>query len=145
MVQIQNFSENLEKSFARLSNEIKETLDTPEFKDVPEREVVKESLRSFAEAAPVVQPSPAPSVASPVAPVESHVSQDRFLPSYFSEGDESPEVKRTVEGLIQMVFDEDIEKAVNEAKRYPAFVEDAFHDALVDKLMPELRKRGIVK
>ncbi len=141
MVQIQNFSENLEKSFARLGNEIRKNAETPAFKSAPEREVVKQTIKSFAEQVSQTQRAPA-SAPVPAAP---HANQDKFLPSYFDEGDESPEVKRTVEGLIQMVFDEDIEKAVTEAKRYPAFIEDAFHDALVDKLMPELKKRGVVK
>ncbi len=143
MAQIKIFSEDLEKSFARFGSEVQKNLETQEFQNVPEREVVKQSLRSFAETVP--EPQPVQSTPAAPAPVAPHANQDAFLPAYFSEGDESPEVKRTVEGLIQMVFDEDIEKAVNEARRYPAFVEDAFHDALVDKLMPELRKRGIVK
>ena len=44
-----------------------------------------------------------------------------------------------------MAAGEDITKAVNEARKYPPFVEDAFHDALIDKFLPELKKRGIIK
>lgn len=147
MVQIQNFSENLEKSFARLGHEVQKNFETPEFQGIPEREVVKETIKSFAETAPVLPPEPQEEVPLPPPPPQSapSVPRDDLLPSYMAHGENSEDVKNSVERLVQMVFDEDIEKAVMEAKRYPAFVEDAFHDALTDKVLPELKKRGIIK
>jgi len=47
--------------------------------------------------------------------------------------------------LVDIVFAKGLAAGVREAKRQPPFVEDAFHDALVDKLLPELKKRGIIK
>ncbi len=144
MVQVQNFSENLERSFARLGHEVRKNLETPEFQGVPEEEVVRRSLRSLAEAAPV--PSSESDAAVPPPPPDTPpVPRDDFLPSYLTTEGNSEDVTKTVEHLVQMVFDEDIEKAVTEAKRYPAFIEDAFHDALIDKVLPELKKRGLIK
>ena len=38
-----------------------------------------------------------------------------------------------------------IEKAAAEAKKSNPYVLDAFHDALVEKLYPELQRRGVLK
>ena len=46
---------------------------------------------------------------------------------------------------MDMVFEKGLEVALKEAGKQTPFIEDAFHDALVDKLLPELKKRGIVK
>ena len=50
-----------------------------------------------------------------------------------------------MEHLLQIATDDDVVKAVKEAKKYPPFIEDAFHDALIDKFLPEMKKRGIIK
>ncbi len=145
MVQIQNFSENLEKSFARLGREVQKNFETPEFQGVPEREVVKQTIRSLAETVSVPPPEPEETTPPPPLSGAPSVPRDNLLPSYMATGDSSEDVKNSVERLVQMVFDEDVEKAVTEAKRYSAFIEDAFHDALTDKVLPELKKRGIIK
>jgi len=44
-----------------------------------------------------------------------------------------------------MAFHEGLEKAVREAKNHPPFIEDAFHDALVDRLLPILQKTDTFK
>jgi hypothetical protein len=54
------------------------------------------------------------------------------------------DIKQTVEHLVDIALGDNLEKAVRESRKYPAFIEDAFHDALVDKLVPELRQRGIL-
>jgi hypothetical protein len=138
MAKVQNFSENLERSFTRLGHEISARQMSPEMPARPEKEVVKESLRALA-VAPQNEPhqaSPAGEAASPIPAV---------LPAYLTETSAPEEVTQAVEQLIQLVFKTDIETAVAAAKRYPPFVEDAFHDALVDKLLPELKKRGYLK
>ena len=43
-----------------------------------------------------------------------------------------------------MVAGKGIKKAIEEAKKNSAFVLDAFHDALVDKMHDELKERGII-
>ncbi len=139
MAKVQNFSENLEKSFTRLGHEINARREAPEAPARPEREVVKESVRAIAESAPV---APVPDAPSP-APADG--PNAAVLPAYLSDTSAPEEVTRTVEQLVQLMFKTDIETAVSAAKRYPPFVEDAFHDALVDKLLPELKKRGYLK
>ena len=47
--------------------------------------------------------------------------------------------------LLDLAFHHGIEKANSEAKKSSPFIVDAFHDALVTKLYPELQKRGIVE
>ncbi|MEK7626673.1 MAG: hypothetical protein AAB399_00705 [Patescibacteria group bacterium] len=143
MTKVKNFSENLEKGLVRLGHDVARQKESPEKTDLPEREIIKESLRSIArtEANPPVEGIPAPS-ASVSAPT-SAPSED-FLPNYLAPGD-SEGIKKSLERLLQIAAKEDIVKAVNEAKKYPPFVEDAFHDALIDKFLPELKKRGIIK
>ncbi len=139
MVKVQNFSESLDSSLNRLGAEISKKVESPEFKEAPIEHVIKESLKTL----PV---SATPQVAAVSA--EKPADQDpraRFLPSYLSNDAGDTEVKAVVENLVTLAFQSGVERAVAEAKRYPPFVEDAFHDALTEKLVPELRKRGIIK
>lgn len=138
MAKIQNFSESLEQSFNRLGQEVAGRAATPEAPARPEKEVVKESIRALAESIPLADPTP------PAAPAAS-AAAPTFLPAYLADNAAPDEVKRTVENLVALAFKADIETAVATARRYPPFVEDAFHDALVDKLLPELKKRGYLK
>ncbi len=142
MAKVQNFSENLEKSFSRLGHDIGERLKLPESGARPEREIVKESVRSVA----VPETGEAPLGGAPGEGSITITGTDQtFLPAYISANPTPAEVTRTVEQLIDLTFRTDIETAVRTAKRYPPFVENAFHDALTDKLLPELRKRGYLK
>lgn len=142
MTKVQNFSENLEKNLARLGHEVKRQVELPESKDLSERELVKESLRSLAE--PDTKPADVAESPVPSAPVSAPAPADSFLPSYLADNKDEG-IKKSVERLLQIAAEDDIVKAVNEAKKYPPFVEDAFHDALIDKFLPELKKRGIIK
>ncbi len=143
-MKVQNFSENLEKSFARLSHEVAKRVELPENRDLSERELVKESLHSLAQS----EGSPASNLNNPIpsAPVSAPTSVpgEDFLPGYLSDN-ENESIKKSVEHLIQIVVQDDVIEAVKEAKRYPPFIEDAFHDALIDKFLPEMKKRGIIK
>ncbi len=136
MAKIVNFHEKIEQDLARLSSEIKEQRKEPDVQRLPEREIVKRSLKSFSDnlAQDFVAPLPPPSK-------DEHVK----LPTYLEKEEISPEIRLEIEKLIDMVFHEGLEKAVREAKTHPPFVEDSFHDALVDKLLPELKKIGAFK
>ena len=140
MTKVKNFSENVEKGLARLGHEMAKHMESPDKAGLTEREIVKESLKSLAREEINL---PAIEVAVPAIPVVS-ASADDFLPNYLTPGD-SEGIKKSLEYLLQMAAGEDITKAVNEARKYPPFVEDAFHDALIDKFLPELKKRGIIK
>ena len=139
MVKVQNFSESLDKSLDRLGAEVSKKVESPEFKEAPIEHVVKESLRTLS-----VSATP-PAAAVPAEKPRDQDPRARFLPSYLSDDAGDAEVKVVVENLVTLAFQSGVERAIAEAKRYPPFVEDAFHDALTEKLVPELRKRGIIK
>lgn len=140
MAKVQNFSEHIEKSFERLGKHVEERVETRAGENVPEREVVRESLQSFAKEIHETKEIGAPTNgASPSQPSINTTA----IPSYLNK--ESEDVKKTVEMLVEEAFSGGLEKAVNKARKYPAFIEDAFHDALVDALLPELKRRGMLK
>lgn len=139
MVQVKNFSENLEKNLARLGHEVSRHLESPENKHANEREIVKQSLQSL-----VSEEKPSLGTESPAPSAPAPAPADDFIPNYLS-GNPDEGIKKSVKYLLQVAAEGDISKAVREAKKYPPFIEDAFHDALVDKFLPELKKRGIIK
>lgn len=136
MPKVMNFSENLEKGFEKIGHRVRENIEkSPEVKESSERAIVKESIVSIARE---VSESPSSDQAG-------GDGKPSLLPSYFvSEDGSEDEAKRAVEHLVDMTLHGDLEKAIQISKKYPAFVEDAFHDALVDKLVPELKKKGIL-
>ncbi len=136
MVKVENFHEALERDLARLTDTIREQRRSPDVKAVPEREVVRRSLESFTNS---VAPAPAP----PPSKTDGHVS-DSILPGYLQGNGAGSPAKVEVEALIDLVFHKGLERAVQEAKRHSPYAMDAFHDALVDKLLPILKQRGIL-
>ena len=46
--------------------------------------------------------------------------------------------------LIDMIPKQGIKKTIEQAKNEPAYILDAFHDALVDKLHDELKKQKLI-
>jgi len=133
-MKVQNFSENLEKSLDRLGKEVEKNLESPEVKAMPEREVVKRSVQNIAKTLP------------PPAKFDSEKEKKKdVLPEYFKDSDIEEDAEQAVRSLVKTAMEEDLEKAIRDSKKHSAFVEDAFHDALVDKLVPELRNRGILK
>ncbi|MEW6617207.1 MAG: hypothetical protein AB1333_02185 [Patescibacteria group bacterium] len=139
MPKTQNFSEHIEKNLVRLGGHVEQQLGSRGEKNLSEREIVKEAIQTLAEDVTkneitTSSPSPHP------------VPQINFpsLPSYLQE-EGNEDVKRIVEQLVEEALSHDLEKAVRDAKKYSPFIEDAFHDALIDRLVPELKKRGILK
>ncbi|KKU14301.1 hypothetical protein A3I34_01040 [Candidatus Jorgensenbacteria bacterium RIFCSPLOWO2_02_FULL_45_12] len=130
-----NFSEKLEPMAERIGEHAKSALENPETRHLEEREVIKRSIQSIANE---ISATTAPS------PTESAMKTESNLPSYMADDDEGDAAKE-VERLIDEAVNNGMEKALRLAKKSSPFVEDAFHDALVDKLMPEFKKRGIIK
>ena len=124
----------IERDIERLSKEIAEKKNLPEYKEVPEKELIKQTLEPIIKSAAVSQPAAAVSSQSK--------SDNQTLPNYLN--DSPLEVKLQVEKLVESVFRQGIEKAVKEASKNSAFVLDAFHDALTDKLYDELKKRKLI-
>ncbi len=133
MATIRNFHEKLEQDLQRVTAEIERRRErAPE---IASREVVRQSIIAAIPQAPVSERVEAsPSGSSPAAPER--------IPAYLNE--ESPEIKAEVERLVSLAFEKGISSAVEEAAKKSPFVLDAFHDALADKLLPELEKRGII-
>ncbi len=120
----------LEADIKRLATEVQAHRERADTGHLSDQELIKKSLQSMAPAPSPVQPASQPTSTSP-------------LPDYAA--DASPETKLEIEYLLDMALHHGIEKANSEAKKSSPFIVDAFHDALVTKLYPELQKRGIVK
>lgn len=137
MVTVKNFNEHIEKSLMRVGQEAQKNLEKEEFKNLPEKEVVKQTIQSIAS-----------EVSAPTFSQQSATSQNEpqnsFLPAYLAD-EKDQNAKNKVRELVDIAFESGLEKALKEAKKQPPFVEDAFHDALTDKLLPELKKRGFLK
>jgi len=123
----------LEQDIERLSRQIKENKNTPEFKEISERELVKRSLGPIVQKQILEQPIDF----SPTKPFQTTI-----LPNYLI--DAPDEIKIKVEKLIDMTFHQGIEKTVEEAQKFGPFVLDAYHDALTDKLHAELKRRKLI-
>lgn len=124
----------LEQDIERLSKEVAEKRNLPEYKELSEKELIKQTLQPLIKQ-PITQLTQ-PKVQS-IEPTE-----EAFLPNYLK--DSPAEVKLRVEKLVDSVFHQGIEKTVKEAKGGDAFVLDAFHDALTDKLYEELKQRKLI-
>ena len=124
----------LERDIEILSKEIAEKRNLSEYKELPEKELVKQVLQSLIKE-PAVQ-----SIVPSLQPTES--AEKNFLPGYLK--DFPAETKLQVEQLIDLTFHQGIEKVVARAKRASPFILDAFHDALADKLYEELKNRKLI-
>lgn len=135
MATIKNFHEKLEQDLARVTAEMEKRRErAPEMSS---REVLKQSL---AAAVPPPVVSKEAHEGTPLS-VPSGFGKER-IPSYLSE--ETPEVKAEVERLVTLAFAKGLAPAVEEAAKRSPFMLDALHDALADKLLPELEKRGVI-
>lgn len=76
---------------------------------------------------------PMPSAPNPASP----------LPGYAQA--EPADVKLKIEKLLEMAWHKGVRQAAKEAASAGPLVLDAFHDAVIDKLYPELQKRGLLK
>lgn len=130
----QNFEHSaLEADIERLSKEIAEKRKLPEYKELSEKEIIRQKLQ------PLIKPG-----VQLIKPAVQSIEQTKetFFPNYLK--DSSPEIKLQVEKLVDLVFHQGIEKTVKEANQAGAFILDAFHDALTDKLYEELKNRKLI-
>ena len=117
----------VENDLSRLSKEVSRHYENEPKTSLSSRDVLKKSISSVYGITPS-QPKP---------------QQAGILPQYLDSA--SPEDKARVEGLVNLAFKDGLEKAVGEAKKQSPFVLDAFHEVLVDKIYPLLKKRGAIK
>ena len=142
MDQPTSFENVLESDIQRLATEIRGQQERPEMQNAAEQEIIKEAIRAFPESknqpqsaapAPIPTPSSGSAADNPASP----------LPAYAQSA--PAEVKLEIEYLLDIALKKGIGSALSESQKSPAFVQDAFHDALAGRLYPELQKRGIVK
>lgn len=133
-----SFERALEEDMKVLAAEIKNQRARPELKDAGEQELLREAIRAF----PQLEKKPeAP--AARAAASDAGGDAKSPLPGYAQSA--PAETKLEIEYLLELAFREGPVKALNESKKSPAFVQDAFHDALAGRLYPELQRRGFVK
>lgn len=130
-----------ESVVGRVEEAVKASASRPEFSSASPEHIVKESVKSIAET--VLPPRiTEPAVAVPASQSAASPGDDSSLPGYLSS--DSGEVAKAVTNLVGLVFSEGLDKAIEASRKHDPFIEDAFHDALVEKLVPELKKRGIL-
>lgn len=122
----------------KVQKELQEKKETREFRNLTEREIVKETIRPLVRPPLKSQVLPQPKLTSK----KSTIASEDALPSYAKDADEK--TRERVERLLSLAFQSGIENAAREAERSDPFSLDAFHDALTDKLYDELKKRGII-
>ncbi len=119
------------KDLEKIGKEVAEKKSTPEIKHYSDRDLVKQAIQ------PMAYPSgkPAPSR-------EQSSEEDKFLPDYLKEAD--PKIKNQVEKLLEDTVRNGLASGINEARKTSPFILDAYHDALIDKLHNELKKRKMI-
>lgn len=137
MPNVVNFGPDFERSLTRVKEGLAEQKLTPGNEQMEERELVRQSLEKITATVPALLSQESSGSSVPQADVSS-------LPAYLSNASADPRVKEEVQRLVNLAFSDHIEKAISEAKRHPPFVMDALHDALVDKLIPEMKRRGML-
>jgi hypothetical protein len=118
----------LENDMKRLVEEIGKHREATETKHLEGEALLKKSIQSF--------------TTSGNASVAVPTDLQNPLPQYVENA--SPEVKLEVEYLLDIAFHKGILKADREARKTSPFVLDAFHDALVKKLYPQMKERGLL-
>ena len=148
MVNIENFDEKLEQDIQRVGakvEQIKEGLESERFE---KKEAVKQSVRKLADEDIQKETEEISSAkASEDEPSFAKASEDekeRYFPDYVEEKDVDEQTKQIIEALLQLTVDKGILTALRQSKKCSPFIQDVFHDALADKLIPELEKRGIL-
>jgi hypothetical protein len=128
---------NLEADIQQLAAEIRDHREKSEFQNVSEQRIIKEAIRAFPESKHESQ------AAAPSPALNQTDDASSPLPAYAQSA--PAETKLEIEYLLDIALKKGIGQALSESRKSPAFVQDAFHDALAGRLYPELQKRGIVK
>src|SRR3990167_9029574 len=109
----------LEQDIQRLGREIKERNASPEYQQMTEKEIVKETIQ------PLVNQAVSQAASSPQPEdTDSKSVEETVLPGYLK--DSPSEIKILVERLIDSVFHGGVEKGVKDASRAGPFILDAF-------------------
>lgn len=138
MVRFQNFSaSNFESNMKVIGEQIEGMREGRAAEQMPEREAVRESLKVFAPTAAGGN--------SGVTVQDGAEDRERpdFLPNYIG-SDRENDVRAALDRLVGAALHGNLVSALRDAKRLSPFLEDAFHDALIDKIVPEMKRRKIL-
>ncbi|MBI5306164.1 hypothetical protein HZB04_01050 [Candidatus Wolfebacteria bacterium] len=136
MVIHKNFDhKDFESDIKKLSVEIAEKRNLLEHKNLSDRELIKQTLT------PTIKQAVVSGQQSDMSGKLSNVD-NKILPDYLK--DALPDIKLQVKNFIDLAFHQGIEAAVKAVSNSDAFIIDAFHDALTDKLYEELKKRNLL-
>lgn len=130
MPKVQNFHEKLEADIKRLIAKEERRTVPPAAPERSGRTFLKETIAAYAREMPS-----APETSSVPEELKENKEESGVMPA---------QVKRQVDELVDLVFKVGLEAGIHAARQYSPFVQDVFHDALVDTLLPELEKRGIL-
>lgn len=132
----------LEQDIERLAKNINEQKNALAGEQSVSRETVKEILR------PIVKDDKGSDDddvrnGDEKSDEEKMILQEKeMLPDYMESAPEG--IKLSVEQLIDITFKKGIAAAAKEARGRGAFVVDAYHDALTDKLYAILKERNVI-
>ncbi|MEK7187737.1 MAG: hypothetical protein AAB691_02735 [Patescibacteria group bacterium] len=118
----------LENDMKRLAEEVGKHREALETRHLGGEALLKRSIQSFATAGN--------------GPIDPPTNLQNPLPQYVENA--PPEMKLEVEYLLDIAFHKGILSADREARKTTPFVLDAFHDALVKKLYPTMKEKGLV-
>ncbi len=121
----------LERDIQELAKEVKEKGLSDQG-----RQALQTVLKERVAATPSVPVAPSPAPAQPAQPSPN-------LPDYTKS--EPADVKLKIEKLLDLAWHKGVKHAAKEAAIAGPLVLDAFHDALIDKLYPEFKKRGLLR
>lgn len=133
-------SGNYEQNIGHVAERVAAERERTEFRKVPERKVVKEALKR--------EPTSRLSSVSDGDEGAPQQPQDAsggisLLPDYFQGGSDVG-MADAVERLAQTALHGDLKKSLREARKLSPYLEDAFHDALIDKVLPLMKERGVL-
>ena len=121
-----------ESDLERLAREVKEVQKQPEFKNATPKEVIKQSLKSFSG-----------NIATSTDDKSTPPDDAALLPNYMQS--ENKVTQQELEGLVEISIRDGFEAGISKAREHGSFMVDAIHDALAEKVYPELKKRGILE
>lgn len=125
----------ISQDIEKLGKEISDQKVNPEIKNYSERDLISQSIGQK-----LYPQGKIPITDQKTQPVP--VEDDKYLPDYLKSSDQG--TKNAVEKLLEDTIRNGLASGINEARKMPPFILDAYHDALIDKLHEELKKRGMI-
>ncbi len=135
MVKVQHFdastSSNFERNMDEVGERVKEYRERMPTEGMSEHEIVKEAVKTWGE--------------RPVGAEQEIEVKERpdFLPNYIGSEREG-DVRAALDRLVEVALHGDLLRAVRDARKLTPFLEDTFHDALGDKILPLMKEKGLL-